>query len=88
MRDRILPDAYRAAVIKKNGDFLPTVLVDGLVAGLWTVDVTRREAVLTVTRLGKLARAVRRELEEEAERLVRFVEPEATAHAIAWAPDA
>jgi hypothetical protein len=85
VRDRILPDTYRAAVIKKNGDFLPSILVDGLVAGLWAVETTRSEAVLTISPFTKVAVAIRTELEAEAERLVRFVEPEATRHAVAWA---
>jgi hypothetical protein len=86
VRDRILPDAYRAAVIKKNGDFLPTILVDGLVAGLWTVGAAKGEATLTITPFTKLARDTRQELEAEGERLVRFVEPEATRYAVAWSP--
>ena len=86
VRDRILPDAYRAAVIKKNGDFLPTVLVDGMVAGLWTVEAAKGAATLTITPFTKLPRAAQHELEEEAERLVRFVEPGADSHAVAWSP--
>jgi hypothetical protein len=86
VRDRILPDAYRAAVIKKNGDFLPTVLVDGVVAGLWTVEAAKGEAALTITPFTKLTRREQQELEAEGERLVRFVEPEATRHAVSWAP--
>ncbi|SES16217.1 Winged helix DNA-binding domain-containing protein [Lentzea xinjiangensis] len=34
-RSRIIPDRYRKAVIRANGDTLPTVLVDGHVAGVW-----------------------------------------------------
>jgi hypothetical protein len=34
-RSRIVTDAYRKAVIRVNGDVLPTLLVDGLVAGVW-----------------------------------------------------
>ena len=34
-RSRIIPDEYRAAVIRRNGDVLPTVLVDGYVCGVW-----------------------------------------------------
>ncbi len=86
VRDRILPDAYRAAVIKKNGDFLPTVLVDGLVAGLWTVVAAKGEAALTITPFTKLTRPTKQELEAEGERLVRFIEPDATRHVVAWAP--
>jgi hypothetical protein len=34
-RARVIPDAYRKAVIRTNGDVLPTLLVDGAVAGVW-----------------------------------------------------
>ncbi|MDX8055839.1 winged helix DNA-binding domain-containing protein [Lentzea sp. BCCO 10_0798] len=34
-RSRIIPDEYRKLVIRDNGDTLPTLLVDGHVAGVW-----------------------------------------------------
>lgn len=34
-RGRVVPDAYRPHVIRRNGDVLATVLVDGFVAGAW-----------------------------------------------------
>ncbi|MFJ6698126.1 winged helix DNA-binding domain-containing protein [Streptomyces sp. NPDC091272] len=34
-RSRIIPSEYRRLVIRNNGDVLPTLLVDGYVAGLW-----------------------------------------------------
>jgi hypothetical protein len=34
-RSRVIPEEYRAHVIRRNGDVLPTVLVDGHVAGVW-----------------------------------------------------
>ncbi|MYT70341.1 MULTISPECIES: winged helix DNA-binding domain-containing protein [unclassified Streptomyces] len=34
-RGRVLPGAYRKVVTRVNGDVLPTVLVDGFVAGVW-----------------------------------------------------
>jgi hypothetical protein len=38
-RGRIIPPDYRRLVTRSNGDVLPTILVDGLVAGVWrTVD--------------------------------------------------
>lgn len=37
-RSRIVPEAYRKHVIRTNGDTLPTVLVDGHVAGVWRID--------------------------------------------------
>ena len=38
-RARIVPPDYRKQVIRTNGDVLPTLLIDGTVAGVWrTVD--------------------------------------------------
>jgi hypothetical protein len=34
-RGRVLPPAYRRLVARSNGDVLPTLLVDGYVAGVW-----------------------------------------------------
>ncbi|WP_223281009.1 DNA glycosylase AlkZ-like family protein [Streptomyces antnestii] len=36
-RGRVIPPAYRKHVTRVNGDVLPTVLVDGYVAGVWRV---------------------------------------------------
>jgi hypothetical protein len=36
-RSRIIPDEYRPLVIRRNGDVLPTILIDGRVAGVWRV---------------------------------------------------
>ncbi|MEU0807860.1 winged helix DNA-binding domain-containing protein [Streptomyces sp. NPDC005970] len=34
-RGRVIPPDYRRVVIRNNGDVLPTLLVDGYVAGVW-----------------------------------------------------
>ena len=34
-RSRLIPPDYRQVVIRRNGDMLPTLLVDGYVAGVW-----------------------------------------------------
>jgi hypothetical protein len=85
VRERILPARYTAAVVKPNGDFLPTFLVDGFVAGLWSIESTKGEAVLRLEAFEKLSRADGRRLEEEGERLVRYHEPEAARHEVTWA---
>lgn len=36
-RSRVIPEPYRKHVIRVNGDALPTLLVDGYVAGVWRV---------------------------------------------------
>ena len=66
----------RSIVIGRNGDTLPTFLVDGRVAGLWwavaeaggrcRIDIEPFEAVVS---------PVRRTLVAEAERLAAFLEP-------------
>ena len=34
-RSRVIPPEYRRVVIRHNGDVLPSLLVDGYVAGVW-----------------------------------------------------
>jgi Winged helix DNA-binding domain len=34
-RSRVIPPPYRRLVTRQNGDVLPTLLVDGYVAGVW-----------------------------------------------------
>jgi hypothetical protein len=86
-RTRVLPEAYRADVIRLvNAQVLATFLVDGTVAGTWSVDARRREAVLTLSPYSALQRRARAALVAEGERLVRFVAPEASAHAVRVGP--
>jgi hypothetical protein len=66
-RTRILPDAYRKAVIR-GGDIQRTFLVDGFVAGTWRLEDERVE----LEPFEPLARGARRALEGEATALARF----------------
>lgn len=68
-RTRILPEAYRKAVIKMNGDVAQTFLVDGFVAGTWRLEDGR----VAVEPFATLPRAVKSELRDEAARLEAFV---------------
>jgi hypothetical protein len=82
-RGRILPDQHRDAVYeRRNLQIRPSYLVDGLVAGTWSIEVKRREATLTLVPLERLARATRSALVDESERLVRTLQPQAKAHAV------
>jgi hypothetical protein len=67
-RSRILPEAHRKVVIRKNGDVRRTFLVGGFVGGRWTIDDGRVE----LEPFDPLPRAVRRELEVEAQALGEF----------------
>jgi Winged helix DNA-binding domain len=68
-RTRILPEKFRSTVIRKNGDVLPTVLVDGFVAATWDLGAKRG---LTITSLRRLSKQERKEIDDEGERLVEF----------------
>jgi Winged helix DNA-binding domain len=68
-RTRVLAPELQSTVIRKNGDVLPSFLVDGQVAGLWRFEDGK---VLTEP-FAPLPLPVRRELDDEARRLAAFV---------------
>jgi hypothetical protein len=68
-RSRMIPDEWRAHVIRRNGDVLPTVLVDGFVAGVWRVVAEGIE----VTAFGDVDDAAWDGLTAEAASLMTFV---------------
>ena len=74
-RSRVIADALRPIVVAKNGDVLPTFLVNGRVAGLWFAEADGPRTRVVLEPFGTLARSDRRALEAEAEQLAAFVEP-------------
>jgi hypothetical protein len=68
-RRRVLPDEYRALVVRKNADVQPTLTVDGYVAGVWRIEKGRVET----EPFAPLPRTARRELEDEAARLAAWL---------------
>jgi hypothetical protein len=82
-RTGILPERYRPLVFNtKTPHSVSTFLVDGCVAGKWRLERTARKATLVLEPFEPVPAAVRRALQDEAEALVRFVEPAAPAHAV------
>jgi hypothetical protein len=70
-RTQILPERYRPRVFNtKTPQSVATFLVNGQVAGTWTYDRGR----VRVEPFERLSREVRREVEDEAERLAAFHE--------------
>jgi hypothetical protein len=61
-RQRVLPEAHRKLVVRKNADVQPTFTVDGLVAGSWSF----RSGRVTTEPFAPLPRMAKRELEDEA----------------------
>jgi hypothetical protein len=87
-RTRVIADEHRPLVTTKNLRVKATFLVDGAVAGTWTVAVKRRVATLTMAPFARLPKRARKELEPEAEALLRFVEPDAKAWEVGVEPAA
>ncbi|MGI5248361.1 winged helix DNA-binding domain-containing protein [Actinacidiphila glaucinigra] len=66
---RVVPDEYRPVVVRRNGDTLPCLLVDGLVAGVWRAV----DGGVELTAFRKLGQAAWDGLAEEAARLVALL---------------
>jgi len=76
-RTRVIADEHRPLVTTKNLRVKATFLVDGVVAGTWTVAVKRKVATLELAPFAKLPRRAVTALEREGEALLRFAEPDA-----------
>jgi hypothetical protein len=68
-RRRIIPDDYRPLVIRRNGDVLPALLVDGHVAGVWRAV----DGLIEVTGFHDLSAATWKAVGKEAEALAAFL---------------
>jgi hypothetical protein len=68
-RSRVIPPDYRRLVIQQNGDVLPTLLVDGYVAGVWRPV----EGGIEATAFHRLSDEAWRGLLAEARALVAFL---------------
>jgi hypothetical protein len=68
-RSRVIPPDYRPLVIRQNGDVLPTLLLDGYVAGVWRPV----ERGIEATAFHRLDEEVWNGLEAEASALVSFL---------------
>jgi hypothetical protein len=68
-RTRVLPEEHRKTVIRMNGDVAQTFLVDGFVAGIWSVEKGR----VVADPFAALSPSARREVKGEAERLGAFI---------------
>jgi Winged helix DNA-binding domain len=85
-RERVLPEPYRRIVIRKNGDVLPTFLVDGVVAGTWEAPL-RGRALLTLIPLESIGAPHRTEIEEEGSLLLAWLRPDTDRRELRWAPE-
>jgi hypothetical protein len=74
-RSRVISDEHRRVVTARNGDTLPTFLVNGRVAGLWWAEADGARSRIVLEPLVRLGRGERRDVEREGERLAEFIRP-------------
>jgi len=82
-RRRFVPEEHRKRVFLPGLRVAATLLVDGSVAGTWTVERQGKKlATLRLSPFSPLPRATRAAVLDEAEPLVRFAAPDARAVAV------
>ncbi len=72
-RRRIISDEHRKKVFLSAARVRATFLIDGFVRGAWKVERARKTATLLIEPFGPLTTEDRDVLQDEGERLVRFV---------------
>jgi hypothetical protein len=77
-RTRILAEEHRSAVFLPALRVSATFLVDGFVAGTWSIRRKKRTASLIVKSFAALSKKTREALEAEGDALIRFVDDDAT----------
>ena len=78
-RSRVIDDEHRRALVTKNGQVRPTVLIDGRVAGAWSRPAPKRKADparITLEPWVRWRAADRRAAEREAHALLADLEPD------------
>lgn len=84
-RDRIAPKAVLPAIYSKNGIIEASLLVDGLVAGIWSIERTQTDAIVRVKPFTRLSARDRAAAADEGDALARFLAPEARTHGVRFA---
>lgn len=83
-RKRIIADEFVPRVTTKNLRIPATFLIDGFVAGLWTITRKKSTATLSITPFAKLTKKDRDALAIEGESLLRFAEEDAATYDITF----
>ena len=82
-RQRVISREYWERVYSgKNLQILPSFLIGGYVAGIWSVEAKKKLATLTLEPFHKLGKADAKALTAEAERVLRLQAPDSASHAV------
>jgi hypothetical protein len=83
-RARIMADAHKPYVFLAGLRVTSTVTVDGFVVATWRLDRAKKVSTIGVQLLEKVAKRTVGEIGAEAERVVRFMDPEAARYDVRW----
>jgi hypothetical protein len=84
-RTRVIADAHRAKVFLPGLRVAATVLMDGFVAGVWSVEEKKGRATLSVELFKEPSAGEGAAMVAEAEQLIRFIAPTAMEHMVQYA---
>jgi len=76
-RQRVIADEHRAKVYLSAGRVRATFLIDGFVAGAWKVEKDKKRSALVLEPFIPLTPDDAAALTEEADRLIRWIDPQA-----------
>ncbi|MBV9227737.1 MAG: AlkZ family DNA glycosylase [Chloroflexi bacterium] len=85
-RRRVIADEYRSTIFVGNSR-CTSFLVDGFVCGRWNVERRAASANLVIEPFEPLSPSVKNEVQEEGERLMRWISDDAEKFAIQWSGD-
>jgi hypothetical protein len=77
-RTRIVADEHRSALVTKNLRVRAAFLLDGVIQGTWTVERVGKAATVVLAPFVALPKRAK-PLRDEAEEMLRFLEPDATS---------
>ena len=83
-RSRVISDEHRKRIFMPNLRILSTFLVDGFVAGAWSIERKKKVATIKVEPFAPLKKKIRDDVAKEADLLVRFAEDDANEFRIAF----
>ena len=83
-RTRTMSDAHKPYVLLPGLRVASTITVDGMVVATWRIDRTKKQSTIGVQLLEKLAKPTVAAIEQEAERVVKFMEPDAGDYDVRW----
>jgi hypothetical protein len=81
-RTRVIADEHRGHVVTKNLRVRASVWYDGFACGIWDLERRRSGVALRVTPFAPLPDEAVHELTDEAEALLRFLEPETASTSV------